>query len=350
MRNQGQTRAAPTVADVARHAGVSKATAARVLGGYGSVGEQMRDRVQSAAIELTYRPNQLARSIATGRSETIGVIIGDIENLNFARAVRAIIDTASAHGFLVILMTTDEDIALEREAIRILLAKRVDGMIIVPTSSSEIEHLTGLVQRGFPVVLVGRRFPAVQADTFSVDEFGASYNAVRSLIRRGHRRIALLSTASCAGERQFVISSNGERIDGYRAALSDAKIEVPVNFTVLGGRNTQYVAKQVHELCVSSTRPTAILATNDSAALVLFNVLRQIPLSIPEDVSLICLDDADWTGVVTPPVTVVSRSIYDLARAAAERLFARLSGQTTGLGEETIFHAVLSCRASVRDI
>lgn len=349
IRDNRRAGAVPTIADVARAAGVSRATAARVLGDYGSVREETRELVLNAAKGMSYQPNQLARSIATGRSKTIGVVVADIENLYFARAIRAITDTASAHGFIVILATTDEDIALERDAVRVLLAKRVDGLIISPTSSSEVEHLISASERDCPIVLLDRRVPVLHADTFAVDNFCAAYEAVTSLIRRGHRTIALVSNAPAYGEQQHLISSVRERLDGYRAALHDAEIQVSPDLIVLGGWDAQNLVQQVRALCISPNRPTALLATDSSVALVLLGVLREMALSIPDDVSLICFDDADWTAATTPPLTVISQPIRGLATAATEDLIARLKGEISTPAKETLLPAVLIERGSVSD-
>lgn len=347
MRDNGRSGVPPTIADVARAAGVSSATAARVLGGYGYAGAETRQRVFDAAKRLAYQPNQLARSMATGRSKTIGVVVADIENLYFARAIRAISDTASANGFGVVLANTDEDIELERDAVRVLLANRVDGLIVSPTSSIEVDHLIGARDMGCPFVLLDRRVPVLNADTFAIDNFRAAHEAVASLVRRDHRRIALVSNAPSHGEQQYLISSVRERIDGYRAALHDAGIRIVPKLIVLGGWDTENLARQLRRLCRSANRPTAFLATDSSVALVLLKVLRELDLSIPDEVSLICFDDADWTAAVTPPLTVVSQPIRDLARTATEDLIARLQGEATGPGEETLLQATLIDRGSV---
>jgi LacI family transcriptional regulator len=159
----------------------------------------------------------LTRQLHPNRSKTIGVVIADIENLYFARAIRAITDTASAKGFAVILATTDEDIALEREAVRVLISKRVDGLIVSPTSSIDVDHLIRARDGGCPIVLLDRGVPMLNADTFAIQ-------AVASLIAQGHQRIALVSNAPSHGEKEYLISSVRERIDGYRAALHDANM------------------------------------------------------------------------------------------------------------------------------
>lgn len=347
MRVRGRLGTQPTIADVARAAGVSRASAARALGGYGYTGAEVRQRVLDAAERLAYQPNQLARSMATGRSKTIGVVVADIENLYFARAIRAITDTANANGFGVVLTNTDEDIDLEREAVRVLLSNRVDGLIVSPTSSVEVDHLTAARDMGCPFVLLDRRVPVLNADTFAIDNFRAAHDAVAFLIEQGHRRIALVSNAPSHGEQQYLISSVRERIDGYRAALHDAGIRIVPSLIVLGGWDADNLAGQLRKLCGSANRPTAYLATDSSVALVLLNVLRTLGVGVPEKASLICFDDADWMAAVSPPLSVVSQPIRDLATAATEDLIARLQGKVTGPGEETLMPATLVNRGSV---
>ena len=347
MKDKGLRGATPTIVDVAREAGVSRATAARALGDYGYASADTRQRVVDAAKRLAYQPNQLARSMVTGRSGMIGVVVADIENLYFARAIRAITDTASANGFGVVLATTDEDIELERNAVRVLLANRVDGLIVSPTSSIEVDHLIGARDMGCPFVLLDRRVPVLHADTFAIDNFGAAHQAVASFIEQRHRRIALVSNAPSHGEQQYLISSVRERIDGYRAALHDAGIRIDPKMIILGGWDPENLARQLRQLCQSANRPTAFLATDSSVGLVLLKVIRELDLSIPAEASLICFDDPEWTTAVTPPLTVVSQPIKELATAATEDLIARLKGKVKTTGEETLLQATLINRGSV---
>lgn len=347
MKDNGRPGTQPTIVDVARAAGVSNATAGRVLGGYGYTGAETRRRVLDAAKRIGYQPNQLARSMVTGRSKTIGVVVADIENLYFARAIRAITDTAKSNGFGVILANTDEDIELEREAVRMLLANRVDGLIVSPTSTTEVDHLVGARDMGCPFVLLDRRVPVLNADTVAIDNFRAAHEAVSSFTRQGHRRIAFVSNSRADGGQRFLTSPVRERIDGYRAALHDSGIRVDPKFVVLGGWDVENLVRQVHKLCAAPERPTAFLATDSSVALALLRVFREMQLTIPDQVSLICFDDADWTAAVAPPLTVVSQPIRDLAQAATEDLIARLQGEATGPGKETLLPATIIDRGSV---
>src|ERR671921_2730240 len=141
MNHSGPYKRSVTVQDVAQRAGVSKATAARVLGGYGVASAAVKAKVLAASKELGYQPNELARSISTGRSGTIGVVVGDIENPYFGLAVRGISDAASVAGFDVILANSGEELKKEQDAVRVLTGKRVDGLIVTPARNSETRHL-----------------------------------------------------------------------------------------------------------------------------------------------------------------------------------------------------------------
>ncbi|KEA04412.1 hypothetical protein QOV31_005279 (plasmid) [Agrobacterium fabrum] len=350
MKNNGRSGPQATVADVARAAGVSRATAARVLGGYGYAGGEARELVLDAAKRLAYQPNQLAKSMATGRSKTIGVVVADIENLYFARAIRAITDTANAKGFDVVLANTDEDIERERAAVRVLLAKRVDGLIVSPASSFKVDHLVSARDMGCPFVLLDRRVPVLNADTVAIDNFSAAHEAVSSFTAHGHQRIALLSNSRADEGQQYLTSPVRERVDGYRAALRDAGIRIDPKLTVFGGGDTDNLAAQIRKLCQSANRPTAFLAVTSAVALVLLGVLRELDLSIPGQASIICFENADWTVAVTPPLTVVSQPIKELASAVTESLIGRLEGGPSGPGRETLLPAILINRGSVSGV
>jgi LacI family transcriptional regulator len=156
-----------------------------------------------------------------------------------------------------------------------------------------------------------------------------------------------VSNAPSRGEQQYLISSVRERIDGYRAALHDAGIRIVPEFIILGGWDAENLGRQLRQLCQSASRPTAFLATDSSVALVLLKVLRELDLTLPDKVSLICFDDADWTAALVPPLTVVSQPIRELAAAATEDLIGRLLGGGKALPQETLLHATLIERGSV---
>lgn len=341
-----------TVADVARRAGVSKATAARVLGGYGTVSDRVSEAVTAAARSLDYRPNELARSMTTGRSGTIGVVVGDIENPFFSLAMRGITDVARQAGFTVILINSGEDIEAESAAIRTLLAKRVDGLIVSPAKENDVEHLHEAIRSGLPLVLLDRGSDTLDVDTVIADDRHAAETITRRLIALGHRRIAYLTACDTPDHifrtvKDINTGSVRRRIEGYLGACLEAGLIGMEKWVQVGAVTPEKTHRIVTEMLQSLQRPTAIIASDSMIALEVFKVHRQLGLSIPDHMSLVSFHDADWTSVTTPPVTVVRQPVYDLGATAAELLVERLNG-----GSQTARKVVLKTeiveRASTR--
>jgi LacI family transcriptional regulator len=321
---------AATIPEVARAAGVSAATAARALGGYGAVSESARERVLAAADELGYRRNDLARAMITGRSNTIGVVIADIENPFFARAVRSIADSARAAGYEVVLTNTDEDAKLERAAVRVLLAKQVDGLIVAPTSQDS-RHLVAAQQAGCPVVLLDRRTHDLAADVALVDNYAASRDVVERLLAVGHRRIAMVTGETGGGTDGDVstrpsLSTGRDRVEGYLAALRHAGVGRPKAYLRTDAHTPDAAHGLTRELLSLRRRPTAVFASDSRVALGVLKAIRGADLAVPQEMSMVAFDDADWTSVVTPPISVVAQPTHALGRRSAEMLLRRIAG------------------------
>jgi LacI family transcriptional regulator len=338
-----------TVSDVARAARVSKATAARALGSYGAVSDDVRGRVQDAAEMLGYRPNALAKSMNTGKSNTIGVIIGDIENPFFAQATRGVSDVVRAAGFDLILSNSDEEAEAESAAIDVLLDKRVDGFIVSPASSFETQSLQTVRSAGRPIVLLDRSNEALGADTVIADNRFGAVAATRMLVAAGHRRIAFISTIAHDGSflaGQTVGSSSvADRIAGFTDTLAEAGVPDPERFVRLNARRDG-IDTLTRQALEGFEPVTAFLASDSLVGLAILRTIRDLGLSIPTDVSLIVFDDADWTSITTPPITVVAQPIYELGAEAARMLLARIAGAPAGW-KRTVLPQQLIERGSV---
>ncbi|MGD9478641.1 LacI family DNA-binding transcriptional regulator [Shinella sp. G-2] len=320
-----------TVADVAHMAGVSKATAARVLGGYGTVSDRVREAVTAAARALDYRPNELARSMTTGRSGTIGVVVGDIENPFFSLAVRGITDVARQAGFTVILINSGEDVAAEKAAIRTLLAKRVDGLIVSPAKESDVEHLREASRSGLPLALLDRGSDELEVDTVIADDRHAAEAVTRRLISLGHRKIAYLTACDTPDHRfrtakDINTGSVRRRIEGFLGACRDAGLTGMEQWVHVGAITPEHTHRIVTAMLQSGQRPTAVIASDSVIGLDVFKVCRELGLGVPHDLSLVSFHDADWTSVTTPPVTVVRQPVYGLGETVAKLLVERLNG------------------------
>jgi LacI family transcriptional regulator len=320
-----------TLQDVAREAGVSKVTAARVLGSYGTASPGAKEKVLAAARALGYQPNELARSMTTGRSRTIGVIVGDIENPYFGQVVRGISEVARVAEFDVILANSGEDVGKEQAAVRVLLGKRVDGLIVTPASVSETQHLKDVQKSGRPLVLLDRAIPKLNVDSVVTDDRAAAEAATRMLIKAGHRRIAYITATNSddpiyRGPHQISLTTVMDRIEGFLAASAEAGIATPEQYIRLGATRLGASGKIITDLLSLPHRPTAILASDNVVGLEVFKGIRALGMSIPDDLSLIAFHDAEWTSVTSPPITVISQPVYNLGVESAKILIKRING------------------------
>jgi DNA-binding LacI/PurR family transcriptional regulator len=329
-------RGIPSIVEVAREAGVSTATAARALGGYGSVSERARIAVTAAADRLGYRANGLARSMITGLTHTLGVLVPDIENPFFSRSLRGIADVAHERGYEVVLVNTDEDVEIEQKALGVLTERRVDGLVIAPTDVADRVAMHAVIDAGIPIVFIDRTLPGLPADSVGIDNRAAALEATQRLLDLGHERIALLTGAppelwarlsrpGLRGVERLVATTVGTRAAGYRDALLAAGLEPRPELVSAEGFRRDDAAAATRRLLTLPSPPTAILALDSLLALGVLQGLRELGLQCPRDLSLVGFDDADWTEVVSPPLSVMSQPIYDIGAEAGRLLLDRIA-------------------------
>ncbi|MFI7439846.1 LacI family DNA-binding transcriptional regulator [Nonomuraea indica] len=351
----GVRRSMPSIEVVAREAGVSTATAGRALGGYGSVSAKSREAVLAAAERLGYRANSLARSMITGLTHTLGVLVPDIENPFFSRALRGIADVAHERGWEVLLINTDEDLTLERKGLGVLAERRVDGLVVAPTDAADRDALQAVIDAGIPVVLLDRRVPGLDADTVGIDNRAAARDATERLLKLGHRSIALLTggdehlAAKLArpglrGVERIAGTTVGARTAGYRDALLEAGVDPRPELVSAEGFRREDAAEATARLFALPDPPTAILALDSLLALGVLLALRRLGLRCPADVSLVSFDDADWAEAISPPLSVVAQPIYELGAEAGRLLLDRVQGS-----ERRVTHRRLPTRFIERE-
>lgn len=361
-RLTGVSGASPTrvtVTDVARAAGVARATAARVLGGYGSVHAGLQERVREAAAALGYQPNTLARSMATGVTHTIGVVVADIGNPFFAGVVRGIADSARAAGYDTIVVNTDESADREEDAVRVLLGKQIDGLVVASAvgAADDPAHLRAAVERGVPVVAVDRELPALDVDAVVIDNHDIAAAAVWHLAAAGHRRVALawgpalphrprsLRTLLDASGRD--LPTSGARLQGWADALTEAGHEPDPALVMTGSQTIEGVRRFVTRQLQADDPATAVFATETDAVLGTLAAARDLGLRIPEDLSVVGFDDSPWATVTVPALTMVEQPVRQLGQTAAARLVQRIEGRGAGAARTRALRGRLVERDSV---
>lgn len=332
-----------TIADVARTAGVSTATAGRVLGGYGYTSEEKKEQVLKAARSLGYRPNALARSLITGKTRTIGVVAGDIQNPFYASVIRGISNVAEANGFGLLITNSDESQSKEIHSVELLAQKQVDGLIVTPTDTRKSRHLHNLRSMGVPVVLIDRAVAGLQVDRVGTDNIAAAEQAVRHLIEAGHRRIGIVAelveeekgelaqfmARAVSGDpvESEILYPSWQRFLGYIRAHRVAGLPIDLKLTLRAGSYSALAAEQlVPEFLAQPDRPTAIFTTDGTMSEGTMRALASLKIHIPGDISLICFDDLDWMSLINPGISTMSQPRLAMGEAATRMLLERIRG------------------------
>jgi LacI family transcriptional regulator len=328
-----------TVADVARKAGVSVSTAARVLSGSGYAAEDTRQLVLGAARELGYVPNQIARSLRTKQTRTVGLLIGDVENSFYSVIARNVEAVAKEAGYHVVLCNSDDDPDIEREYLRVLEEMSVAALIVTPTSRNRL-HLKRLIAKGIVIVQVDRKVNGLGADAVLVDNEAGAASAVAHLIEAGHTKIGIIT-----GELDLDTAS--QRLAGYQRALREGGIPIRPSLMRSASFHREHAIEDATALIRARPTPTAIFAANNILAEGTLIALEQQGMRVPRDVSVVAFDDVQWMSIVEPPVTTVRQPVADLARSAAELAIRRLRDGRDGAPSTVVFGTELIERRSV---
>lgn len=337
----------PTAADVAQLAGVSKATATRALGDYGRINEETKRRVLAAANELGYHPNAAAQTMNTGRSGSLGIVARGITNPVWPVAFQGMVDAARLQGLAVLFAGSGFEVSEERKAIRLLLGKQVDGLIVSAADRHDVDHLKRIGAVGTPLVLWERRVPGIDAPVVEADMRVASAELTSALIERGHRRIGFVSTLAMPGVSyehgaDLPASIIQDKIEGLFSPFAAAGIPAPVDLVRFPNRDRDAVAAAYHSLLDDPHPPTALIASDSQIAETMLDVVRSRALRVPDDLSLAMYDDLSWARLVDPPLTVIAQPDYDMGRCAAE-----LAMNGSRMERLPSFSARLLLRASV---
>jgi LacI family transcriptional regulator len=283
--------------------------------------------------------------MVTGVTQTLGVVIANIEDQFFARLVRGVADEARSAGFELVLANSDEDLNEERSAVQMLTEKQVDGLIIAPSDVGESAHLADLNSAGMPIVLLDRKIEALEVDAVLIDGVRAAEEAVGHLLKLGHRRIAIITDVAEGTSAATHPLSVGARLEGYVRSLDRYGVQNDQTLVRRANPTLQGAYEQTLALLASGEPVSAIFTTDNTMTLGALEALQSRSVRIPDEVSLFGFDDLEWTKVTSPPLSVVAQPITELGATAARALLARIAdpGRPT---ETFVLHTTLVHRAS----
>ena len=320
-RRHGEERPA-TIQDVAARSGVSISTVSRVVTGAVAVEPATAERVREAISALSYRPNLLARSFRRRVTHTIGLLVPDNSNPFFAEVARTIEDAGFAEGYSVVLCNSDLSLVKQETYIDVLLAKRVDGLILassglIPTGEGH-DAVERILDAGVPCVVVDRDLGETPVDQVLVDNDLGGYLAGEHLINLGHRRIACLVGPSD-------LTPSAGRIAGFRRALADADLAVAAEALVRGNGRPDGGAAAAQQLLEQELDVTAIFAFNDQMATGAVGTLQRAGLRVPEDISVVGFDDIPQSSAIFPALTTVAQPIGEMGTIGVRLLLDRIA-------------------------
>ncbi|WP_010269915.1 catabolite control protein A [Paenibacillus senegalensis] len=305
-----------TIYDVAREAGVSMATVSRVVNNNPNVKPQTRKKVFEAIERLGYRPNAVARGLASKKTTTVGVVIPDISNMNFAEVARGIEDIATMYHYNIILCNADKKKEKEIRVINTLLEKQVDGLLFMGGTVTE-EHVQAFRTSSIPIVLCATTDENENIPAVDIDHELAAKDAVTKLIEQGHRKIGMIS-----GTLQD-LSLGYARFQGYKLALQEAGITYDENYVRAGNYKYESGIEAMNHFLTLEDRPTAIFAATDEMAIGAIHAVQDAGLSVPDDFSVISVDNSRIATMVRPQLSAVAQPMYDIG-AVSMRLLTKL--------------------------
>lgn len=306
-----------TINDVATRAGVSTATVSRALNGKATVDPELAGRVLAAAEELGYRPNGPARNLRKQETAVLALIISDVENPFFTAIARGVEDVAHEAGYSLVLCNSDDAPDKEREYVDVALQERVAGVLLSPTGSPGTAEL--LARHSTPVVAVDRPLPDRASDTVLVDNRLAAKHATLHLAGQGYSRIGCLTGPSG-------VPTADDRLAGYRDGLRAAKLPSSTSLVRRSKFKADGAQQAAHALLRQNDPPDALLVGNSAMAVGVLEALAALKLKPGRDVGVVAFDDAPWTTLLDPPLSVVAQPAYDIGALAARLLLDRISG------------------------
>lgn len=291
------------IKELAKRVGVSSATVSRVLNNFGYVKEETRKRVLEAVEEYNYVPNAIARNLSINDNPSIGVIIPDIENEFFFKAISGISEIADTYRYNIVYFGTNETLSKEHEFLDVAISQRLKGVIIAPVSQLDTitkDSLLKLEKSGIPVVLIDRDIRGARFDGVFVDNFGGAYDGVDVLIRNGHRKIAVIAGPSTS-------KPGKERLQGYRQAMEDAGIPVQEEYIAYGDFKSEKAYESTKYLLGLKNPPTAIFSSNNESTLGCLKYLTERGIVPGQEIALLGFDDIETLKVIDYKLSVVER-------------------------------------------
>ncbi|AMR32262.1 LacI family transcriptional regulator [Mucilaginibacter sp. PAMC 26640] len=311
-----------SIVDIANHLNVSKTTISFILNGRAQekrIGKELVERVQKFVDEVGYKPNSLAKSLRTGKSNIIGLMVEDISNPFFAAIARLIEDRAYKNGYKIIYCSTDNDTVKTQELINMFRDRHVDGYIIAPPEGIE-EDINSLIKDGMPVVFFDRHLPNVSTDYVEIDNLFGTYNATRHLIQQGYKKIAFITFKSLQTQMTA-------RVQGYSDALKESGFE-PMIEEIVFNPDEEQIIEPIHTFLTNNKQIDAVIFGTNHVGTCGLKVINALGIKVPSELAVVSFDDYDVFKLFSPPVTALAQPIEAIADNVITVLLNKLNASS----------------------
>lgn len=311
-----------TIMDIARELQISKSTVSRALTGHPSVKSETRKAVLELAHREEYQKNLLSLGLVKQSSKTIGIIVPEIIGSYFPIAISGAQEVAKKEGYHLIISYSDEDYQMEVDNTKIMMANRVDGLIVsITRQTKDFDHFSAFKRKGIPVVFFNRVCDQLDAPCVIVDDYDGAFKIVEHLICSGRKRIAHIS-----GPDHLLISN--KRKEGYKAALRKYDIAHEDELIRTSDLTMHQIAKILDELLSLASPPDALFAVNDPTAIEVIQLLKSKGIRIPEDVAVAGFSNNSMSQYIDPPLTTVNQPVKKMGQVAAEMLVQQIRNES----------------------
>ncbi len=329
--------------DIARDLGLSVVTVSKVLRDHPDISEETRQRVLNRVKELDYQPNVLARSLVTGRSYLVGLVVPGLLHPFFAEIAKGLSTGIRAKGYSLIVSSSEEDPELERQEIRQLLARRLDALVVA-SSGTSIEQFQRMDLQSLPYVLIDREFPELEANFVGIDDTTAGRIATEHLFDIGCRCVAhIINRENSTGIRRF---------EGYRQALRNRGVPFSEEYVVRGMHVDTESLKQGAEamrlLLQCNPRPDGVFCHNDPLAIGAMNAILDAGLRIPEDIALIGCGNLHYDNCLRVGLSSIDQHSEQIGQSAAEIVLSLIESKQMPPARTIILEPALVVRASTK--
>ncbi|GAC1430503.1 MAG: LacI family DNA-binding transcriptional regulator [Chitinophagaceae bacterium] len=333
-----------TIVDIARALNISKSTVSRALHEHSDINRQTRDAVLNMARQLDYQPNLLAQSLVNSKTNTIGIIVPEFLTYFFPTVIIGAQEVAAAAGYNVIICQSQESFKTEVANTNVLLASRVDGVLISMTKETKkFEHFKTFGRYGIPVVFFNRICEEIDTSKVLVNDYEGAFKAVEHLIQNGYKNIAHIG-----GPPVLRITHN--RLNGYTDALKKYKLPVKKDMIVHSDLSPKAAWQCAGKLLNRKNRPDAVFCVNDPTAIQLMLFAKKKRIIIPDELGVVGFSNDPMAAVIEPSLTTVEQPVADMGRTAMHILLDAIKQGVTNFSplRQSLQTSLIVRQSSVR--